>query len=840
MSRRSVPAILSLAVASGAAALAYEVVFFRSLGLVFGVASYAVAAVVGAFLLGLGVGARLAGDRLARFRPLRAYAAIEALVALFGVASPHLFRALRAATERGDLGLASPLVVALASFALLAWPTLLMGATFPLLGRAIASRSDGRVAAARLSWLYGANTLGAAAGALAASYVLLPSFGMSGATHAAVLVNVALAVLAGLLSIGEEEPAAPADAVGAEKAGAELDVAPGACTSAPLLASVALVGASSIALQVLANRLVVSLLGGTVYVFGAIVAVFLVGIAAGGAVGGQLVRGARAPFARLSALALLFAASIGLGVALLVRDVDDGDVLVAARNVQLYEQWTPVFTPAQYLARTTGIAALLLLGATLASGAFFTAALAVAGAARSRVGPVVGRVYLWNTLGSIAGATGAAFLLLPRLGLRAGLLVAVALALLAAVLAFAASLARDEPRGAGRARAFAPVSVALVLAAVSLLAFVPGEPPGADEGLELVFHRQSAPSAATVVEFEDVVESEPVRSLSVNGLTVASSIMIDRRLQYLLGFVSTLVHEDPREMLCIGLGTGMTSAAMAVAGGDLTVVELSPAVVEAAAFFERWNASVTTRDDVTVVVDDGRAWLARSDRLFDVISADPIDPCVSGSAYLYTEEYYRLGREHLAPGGVMSQWIPLYNLSTEDIAGIVRTFRLVFPDATAWATGYDIMLIGSLEPLELEPAHIEARLAANDEAREMLADVAIESVDELLACCFAGPSTLAEFERHASRPNTDDDPWIEFSAPLSAHGTYPLEVFRELAASTGRPPLADDVGGLARRSIDWHAERLRAAMGGFVTDIEVTGSYGLARTNYIDALRADD
>jgi spermidine synthase len=814
--------ILGLAVVSGAAALVYEVAFFRGLGLALGVASHAVAAVVGAFLFGLGLGAWLGGRWLGNVRPLRAYAAVEALIALYGLAAPWLMQRARELAESGALGASTGLRPFVAAFVLLALPTVCMGATFPLLGRAIAS---GRASPwASVGWLYALNTLGACGGALLAAYTLLPMLGLTGSTHAAVALNVALALAAAWLPRGE------VTTEGTQERTPDVSIAP---APAGLLAlSVALIGAASLMLQVLANRLILSLLGGTVYVFAAIVAVFLFGIAFGGALGGHLGARTRRPATLLGVLALAFALAVGVGVAWLRWRAGGEDLLAGPDNLSLLEpgEWVDVYPATRFLALTIELSGLALLPATVVSGAFLPIAIAWARASRAQLGNSLGRVYFWNTLGSIVGSFVASFWLLPELGLRGGVVVVCAVAILAGVMLLASSSARAE------GGSIALRGAALVAALAAMTAFLPRDPPGTRESLATVFASDSAASSAKVQEFADGSEPTPVRNLRVNGKTVASSVFIDRRLQYLLGFVSTLSHPDPRKLVCIGLGTGMTSAAMAVAGDELTVVEISPSVIEAARRFSVWNEALHEREDVQIVADDGRAWLARSTERFDVISADPIDPCVSGSAYLYTEEYYRLGRARLAEGGLMSQWIPLYDLAPSDIAGIVRTFRLVFPDATAWVTGYDMVLVGGTGPLEIELPRVAERME-EPRLRALLADVGIESPEELLACCFAGRATLERFEALSGRPNTDDDPWIEFHAPFYSHGTYPLDVYRWLATASDAPPIVG-ADRFQRAAVLSERSRLQQAALAFVTSIERRNGYGVSRTTYTEALRA--
>jgi spermidine synthase len=834
-SRFPTAAVLLLAIVSGAAALAYEVVFFRALGLVFGVASHSVAAVVGSFLFGLGLGAWLGGRLLASFAPLRAYAAVEAAIAIFGYASPFLFRWLRGLAEQGSFGSGPlyPIVAFAGSFVLLAWPTLLMGATFPLLGRAIANAGGGRSLATRIGWLYALNTLGAAGGALLAAYALLPELGMVGATHVAAGLNVALAIAALFLAANPAVDDAPRDAAAAAS---EPPVAESQIPYVELAAAVAAIGFAAIALQVLANRLLVSLLGGTVYVFAAIVAVFLIGIAAGGAAGGHLAARSRRPISLLALLALAFAGAVGVGLLAIAERAGGEDLLQGPDNIGLLApgERATAFPPLRYLGLAFSWSFLALFAATALSGAFLPAAIRIALRARQDLGRTLGGLYFWNTAGSIAGSVVASFLLLPHLGLRGGYLVVTLCGLLAGGLLLRRAALAREPRGAG---------FTVPLAAVALLLVVPGgfalrrgDPPGTRYALRTVFHAEAAASAAKVQEVDDAAERDPVRLLRVNGKTVASSIFIDRRLQYLLGFVSTLVHPEPREMVCIGLGTGMTSAAMAAAGGDLTVVEISPAVIRAAREFASWNLELHDRDDVTIVADDGRAWLARTTRRFDVISADPIDPCVSGSAYLYTEEYYQLGKSRLAPGGVMSQWIPLYDLALEDIAGIALTFRAVFPDATAWVTGYDMVLLGANGELVLDPGRLATRVAQEPVAA-MLRDVGVGSANDLLATCFAGRVGLEALIAHAHGKNTDEHPWIEFHAPRAAFGSYPLAVYRLLGKAEDEPPLLSGLAAGARSAVTAARDDLQRGALRFVEDIEGGYGYGGARNRYIEFLR---
>jgi predicted membrane-bound spermidine synthase len=579
--------ILGLAAVSGAAALVYEVAFFRGLGLALGVASHAVASVVGAFLFGLGLGAWLGGRWLANVRPLRAYAAVEATIALYGLAAPWLMQRARELAESGALGASTGVRPFVAAFVLLVVPTVCMGATFPLLdarSRLVASPW------ASVGWLYALNA-SALVGNAARSLTLLPALGLSGSTHAAVALNVALALAAIWLARGESTTESVAERA------PQVSSAP---APAGLLAlSVALIGAASLMLQVLANRLILSLLGGTVYVFAA-TAVFLFGLALGGALGGHAGARTKRPATLLGVLALAFALSVGAGIALLRWRAGGEDLLAGPDNLSLLEpgEWLDVYPASRYLALTVEALRARAVARDTRQRSLPADRDRTGAPTRAEQRNSGRRVYFWNTFGAIVGSwppSGSC-----ELGLRGGIVAVAVVAIVAGLLLLASSSARAE------GTSLTLRATALVAALAAITAFLPRDPPGTRENLATVFAGDSAASSAKVQEFADDSEPTPVRNLRVNGKTVASSVFIDRRLQYLLGFVSTLSHPEPRKLLCIGLGTGMTSAAMAVAGGELTVVEISPAVIEAARRFSTWNEALHERDDVTIVADDGR------------------------------------------------------------------------------------------------------------------------------------------------------------------------------------------------------------------------------------------
>ena len=257
------------------------------------------------------------------------------------------------------------------------------------------------------------------------------------------------------------------------------------------------------------------------------------------------------------------------------------------------------------------------------------------------------------------------------------------------------------------------------------------------------------------------------QGLIVNGKVVASTTRQDIQCQYTLGHLPMLLHPDPKRVFVLGLGTGMTLGAVSVHPEveQVVLAELEPSVAPAARTFARFNHDVLDNPKLRTVFTDGRNYLLTTRERFDVITADPIHPWTRGSSYLYTEEYYRLAADRLAPGGVMCQWLPIYELTPKDVATVVRTFQQAFTHSVLWLTQYDAELVGSNAPIVIDEERLAQRLAAPVVAAD-LAMVEMGSVDDFLSYFVAGTEGLRSFSS-LGVVNTDHNLRLEFSAPRS-------------------------------------------------------------------------
>jgi spermidine synthase len=215
----------------------------------------------------------------------------------------------------------------------------------------------------------------------------------------------------------------------------------------------------------------------------------------------------------------------------------------------------------------------------------------------------------------------------------------------------------------------------------------------------------------------------------VAGKVEASTIPADMKLQLMLGHFPSLFHPQPRKpkkVLVVGCGAGVTAGSFMVHPLEkLVLCELEPLVPQLAAdYFSYQNNAVVTRDNagrlpehVQLVLDDARHYVLTTDEKFDIITSDPIHPWVKGAACLYTKEYFEAVKQHLNPGGLVTQWVPLYESSPEAVKSEIKTFFEVFPYGTVWINerageGYDVITLGSNEPLTIDGAALEKRLTS--------------------------------------------------------------------------------------------------------------------------------
>lgn len=274
----------------------------------------------------------------------------------------------------------------------------------------------------------------------------------------------------------------------------------------------------------------------------------------------------------------------------------------------------------------------------------------------------------------------------------------------------------------------------------------------------------------------------------ISGKVEASSELMDMRLQRMLGHLPALVHRNPRSVLVVGMGSGMTAGSFVPYPEveRIVVAEIEPLVPTVVSrYFARYNNNVVLDPRVEVVYDDARHYVQTTREKFDIITTDPIHPWVKGSAALYTKEYFDVLARHLNPGGVVAQWVPLYESTPEVVKTEIATFFDVFPRGTVWDNGiaYDIVLLGQTGEPTIDVARMQQRLDRGDHAlvAESLREVQLGSAADLLATYAGRASDLAPWLVGAER-NRDFNLRLQYLAGLGLNTRQRQRIYGEVMA----------------------------------------------------------
>ncbi|MGE6761947.1 fused MFS/spermidine synthase [Corallococcus interemptor] len=760
---------------SGATALVYELVWSKYLGNVLGNSGQAHAVVLATFMGGLALGAFVFGRTADRVKsPLALYGVLELGVGLYALAFPyvlgaleHLWLALAPHVPEG-LRVAPRLLVSSLSLVV---PTLLMGGTLPALVRHFAAS----LASVRkeLARLYAINSLGAAVGVYVAGTRLVPLVGLSASAQIAAGLNVFLALAA--LALARQHP--PAVVVGAAPSAEDVAYPRRAVRAA--LIGVMLSGFTSMLYQVTWIRLLAIVLGASTYAFTLILTAFILGIGLGSfwlmtrKEGGDSLK-----LYGWTQVGLVLSLCVALPLYVRLPHLFRWSEWMLTRAV---ETW-PIFQGV-----TFAFCCAVLLIPTFIMGVAFPAAARVATAKVSEVGRELGGVYLWNTAGTLSGSVLGGLVLMPFWGMQGNFIAGAVANLVAAGLAFHALSAPKEGQGASAVpawRTFAPVGGAALLAVV-VLGSMQGwpqrlsgiaamrayeKPPESYEKLVADTERAIVPRFYADDTFATVMvgdlSSENLRFMKINGKTDATNGG-DIETQVMAGHLGVLMHpREPKNVLLVGSGAAITAGSVLAHPVErLDMVEISPAVIEAARLFKADNRNAVDDPRTHVHIDDAKTFMALAPIQYDLIVSVPSNPWVTGVSGLFTRDFFQLVDKHLTDDGVLVQWIHTYESNTELVKLVMRTLHDTFPHATTWLGPEDLVMVASRKPLSFDAAAVAARMA-RPEVKEDLARVEIHDLFGLLSKqvhteegqkAFAGEGPI----------NTDDHNLLEYASPVA-------------------------------------------------------------------------
>lgn len=771
--------VLALFICSGCAALIYEIVWFQLLQLTIGSSSVSLAMLLGAYMGGMCLGsAALPRIISPRHHPLRVYAWLELGIGIFGLLAllglPYVGRLYLAGATPGLAGVVLRGVV---SAVCLLPPTILMGASLPAVARGVETTPYG------VSWLgyfYGGNIAGAVFGVLLAGFYLLRVHDIAAGTYVAVTINASAALIAFSLAkwLGRELKSDTATQVPTRRP-------PGAV---PVYIAIAFSGLSALGAQVIWTRLLSLMLGPTVYTFSIILAVFLTGLGAGSAFGSLIARQTKRPQVVLARSQIFLAIAIAWAAYTLSKSmpywpVDPWMSTNAVFNFQIdimRSMWT-------------------IFPATFFWGLSFPLALAAVASPGQDAGVLSGEIYAANTAGAIVGAIVFSMVLIPWIGTQNSQRILIALSAVAALILFI-----PRRRALRSGLAWGAISAALAVILIWGVSEIPWQAIAFGRRVASTLRAfQIYPAASAAVSTRVLYRGEGIntsiviaesdagqRSYYVNGKSQASNAPLDMRLQRMLGHLPALIHPNPRSVLTIGFGAGVTAGSFVVHPGieRMVICEIEPLVPPAATnYFGRENYNVLHDRRTEMVYDDARHYVLTTPRTFDIITSDPLDPWIKGTAALYTREFFEALNQHLNPGGMVSLFVQLYESDEPAVKSEVATFFSVFPNATVWSNnvgggGYDLVLLGKKEMPVINVDELQERLNRPDHAAvaQSLRETEFRSAVELLATFIGRAADLQPWLSDA-QINRDRNLRLQYLAGTGLNAPAEQAIYRNIS-----------------------------------------------------------
>lgn len=746
---------------SGATSLVFEVLWSRQFVTVFGNSSYAISVVLCAYMAGLGLGGLIGGriaDRI--LQRVAAFGGAQVAVAGWALAMPLLLAWFRLLVPMlpvlsPESLLVSTLTRFALSFVLLVVPCFLMGITLPLLVRAVTNsdRFIGRSIGALYCW----NTLGAAFGCWAAGFWMLDTLGLrlTNQLAAGVSMLVALAAVALSRPLARAADPFPAEARQSRtlgRAAATRDSGQPAISDRLVLSVAFVNGLASLACEVLWFRYL-AFVGQSAYVFPRILCIYLLGLGLGG----------------------------------FIYDLLAGRIQFSVKALGVVEALLAIAVPAAFVASALvfasgppqplelrGMAWLTLFVPTVLMGVAFPLLCSVYGRRTQVLGRRVGVLFATNTAGTVIGSFLPVFVLVPLVGIQMSLL-------LVSLLCGAMSLI-VLARGAGHRRSLlAPVTVVCAVAFLSFFAVVPSDLCqrvflATDFNLarhtDILFYREGLTGTAIVTRDR----ADQCKTIYINGCSEVPVLYEDRICFKLLGALGPMLHPRPDKvlMICFGGGIAAGTTTQLPDVKSVTIVDLESSVVEAARTIPEANNDLLENPKTHIVIDDGRNYIMTAGHQWPVIISDSTHPKTPDSWVLYTQEFYRLVRDHLTDDGVFVEWVPKHGLRTAEFKIIARTFQSVFRHASLWVTqgmnerGQFVaygLLVGTLQPLKIDVSRLCDRLNA-EAVRLDLQPFGLHTPAGFLDAFICGEDTLRQWVGEGPI-NTDDLPYTYYETRYS-------------------------------------------------------------------------
>ena len=661
----------------------------------------------------------------------------------------------------------------LLSFLMLLIPTTLMGAILPVISKFIIRQYCN--IGSGVGMIYGINTLGAAIGCLITGFYLIRTFGVSTTVYTGVIINLFIGVLILVLerarffySVTDREDIKKDAKVAYQSENRQKSINKNGLlftrfTQITVLILFGIIGFTSIAYEIVWTRMLSSVFLNSIYSFTTMLVTFLCGLSIGAVISLKLLKKNRDPLILLSIVEFAVGISAILLIFLFNFLPGMSQAILLFLQAKISVTWNLNVCAEFILAFMVMIVPCILIGITLPAGSvIITKEIRL-------LGRGVGSIYSINTMGGILGAALTGCILIPFMGVKFSELTLAGLNIGVGVVFFlcACNLAKTENRK------FSPLKK-IIIPLFLLTAVITGifcslkDIRVWDTDGELLYYKEDAAATVSVIK-----EKDGNKKLIVNKkYTLGTSRAV--ALQKRMGYFPLLLHNNPKDVLVIGMGTGITLSATVSYKSTKTVkcIEVISSVAHAAKeFFAVENNRAGENDKVEIIIDDGRNFLLINKEQYDVIISDLFVPYHAGAGSLYAEEHFKICKERINDDGLFCQWLPLYQMSSNELKIICRTFLSAFPRATLWfcnfEKGFICGLIGAKGPLKIDFAALKEKMNESI-AKNQFKEAMFGSPEEVLSLFITDENGLKLFTAD-SQVNTDNYPVIEFTAPKNLY-----------------------------------------------------------------------
>ena len=746
---------------SGFTSLIYQVLWVRQFSLFFGSDVYSIPIVLGAFMTGLSIGSylfSLIADR--QKKSFFLYGILEILIAVSAFIIWNYFESLNTINQFFykkfflDFNFLYNLSRFFIVFIIILIPTILMGGTLPVLIRGFLIKND--QLGSKLSALYYINTIGAVFGVLVSGFFLIQFVGLKNTNFFTIGINIFIAIIAFFYGAKHKNEYLTNE----EKDTSLMKTK----EKKFLLLSIFITGLAGLGLEVIWTRVLVQSFSGTIYSFSIMLASFLFGIFYGSKKINENIDQNNQSISLLFKLQLWLASSVALLAPLTyVFPNFFGNLLWFLEKINPGEfAFSAIIS--QFI-----VSIIIIILPTVFLGASFPLAVKVYSENSKFVSSKTGEVYFFNTLGALLGSLIAGFIIIPNLGTQIGLIFISFLFLISSFFINKVITSKNLFFEDFKFHKF--ISIFCILFCLIIVLILPRKVVinynmQKNSNPEILYHKEGI--AHTI----DIVRSEDKKIIfMVNGNIESDTSYIQKRHFILKSLLPLLLHDqdeiDKTAIVGMGLGITLESLLNNSITRQITLVEISEDVITAHKKKKLLSTNVFENEKLRIIIDDARNFFKNNMAKFDLITADPIHPRISGVGYIYTKEYYELLKNNLNSNGIVLQWMPMYRISEKSFQVALKTFFDTFSNSSLWYVRGHGLLVGKNDNKKFNFSNLKLKFK-NSDVIDSFKTININTPHELAGHMLMDRKGIENYLLNSKNQlvNTDDNSYLEFKTPF--------------------------------------------------------------------------